>query len=356
MPRLMVQDVTRDGKTVFPSIDFLTEEGAKLSRPCPAGTLTLVCSGTVGVPSFLGIDACIHDGFLGLVDISSDYSDDFIYHQLRSLQELFDASATHGGVFTNLTTVGVADFEIDAPLHLSEQHAIAEALTDADWVIAGLERLIAKKRQIKQGAMQDLLTARRRLPGFSGEWVTKRLLEICQFTSGKAHELHVDPLGEFICVNSKFISSDGKVAKTCNRNFSPARIDDILLVMSDLPNGKALAKVFLVPENDKFAVNQRVCILRPRAEWDAGFLSFILNRNPYFMSFDDGVNQTHLLNSVFEKFELSLPATQQEQTAIAAVLSDMNAELQALDARLTKAQAVKEGMMQVLLTGRVRLV
>jgi len=64
IPRLMVEDVTRDGKFVIPQVDFLTAEGAKRSRPCKKGTLTIVCSGTVGVVSFLGTDACIHDGFL----------------------------------------------------------------------------------------------------------------------------------------------------------------------------------------------------------------------------------------------------------------------------------------------------
>ena len=86
VPRLMVQDVTRDGKWVTPSIDSLTEEGAKLSRPCPAGTLTIVCSGAVGVVSFLAVDACIHDGFLALVEIEEDtVTKDFLFHVLRNI-------------------------------------------------------------------------------------------------------------------------------------------------------------------------------------------------------------------------------------------------------------------------------
>lgn len=78
IPRLMVQDVTRDGKLVTPSIEFLTDAGAKLSRFCKAGTLTVVCSGTVGVPSILSIDACIHDGFLALVNIRKNSSVTFL--------------------------------------------------------------------------------------------------------------------------------------------------------------------------------------------------------------------------------------------------------------------------------------
>jgi type I restriction enzyme S subunit len=352
----MVEDVTRDGKTVFPSVDSLTLEGAKRSRPCSAGTLTLVCSGVVGVPSFLGIDACIHDGFIGLVDIKAEFSKDFIYHQLKRLQSEFDAAATHGGVFTNLTTKGVAAFQFAAPADLAEQQAIAEALSDADGVVEGLERLIVKKRRVKQGAMQNLLTAKRRLTGFSGEWVERSLFDFCRFISGKAHEPYIDPLGEFVCVNSKFISTEGSVAKMCNRNITPARKDDILLVMSDLPNGRALAKAFLTPKDNYFAVNQRVCILRPKQSSAAKFFFYLLNRNPYFLSFDDGVNQTHLLNSTFEKFRVSLPAEIEEQVGIGEILHSMDTEISALETRLQKARAIKEGMMQNLLTGRIRLV
>ena len=100
IPRLMVEDVTRDGKYVTPRVDFLTDEGAKLSRPCKKGTLTIVCSGTVGIPSFLAVDACIHDGFLALVNIKKQVSDDYLYHQLFMLRSKFESSATHGGVFT----------------------------------------------------------------------------------------------------------------------------------------------------------------------------------------------------------------------------------------------------------------
>ena len=178
VPRLMVEDVTRDGKIVFPQVDFLTEEGAKRSRPCKKGTLTIVCSGTVGIPSFLGVDACIHDGFLALINLRKSVNGDYLYHQLCRLRESFDSSATHGGVFTNLTTAGVREFTVPLPPTKAEQEAIAEALSDADALIESLEQLLAKKRQLKQAAMQELITGKKRLPGFSGEWEMKRLGDV----------------------------------------------------------------------------------------------------------------------------------------------------------------------------------
>ncbi|MFN3312314.1 MAG: restriction endonuclease subunit S [Hyphomonas sp.] len=186
-------------------------------------------------------------------------------------------------------------------------------------------------------------------------WPIRRLFDLCYFIPGKAHEPFIDPLGDYICVNSKFISTEGQVAKACNQNITPARKGDVLMVMSDLPNGRALAKCFLVGEDDKYAVNQRVCILRPKAGNDPRLLFHILNRNRYFLSFDDGVNQTHLLNPTFQKCEISVPDTLNEQRAIAAALSDADGVVAELERVIAKKRLIKQGAMQDLLTARRRL-
>ena len=156
VPRLMVQDVTRDGKWVTPQIDSLTEEGAQLSRPCPAGTLTIVCSGSVGVVSFLAVDACIHDGFLALVDIDESIATkDFLFHTLSTLREQFEKGATHGGVFTNLTTTSIDLFEIRRP-EIPEQQRIASCLTSLDDLIAAQTQKHEALKTHKQGLMQQL--------------------------------------------------------------------------------------------------------------------------------------------------------------------------------------------------------
>jgi type I restriction enzyme, S subunit len=156
VPRLMVQDVTRDGKWVTPKIDSLTEEGARLSRPCPAGTLTIVCSGVVGVVSFLAVDACIHDGFLALVDIDESLaSKDFLFHRLSTLREQFERGATHGGVFTNLTTTGVDQLEIAFPSP-DEQQRIADCLSSLDDRITAATQELETLKTHKKGLMQQL--------------------------------------------------------------------------------------------------------------------------------------------------------------------------------------------------------
>jgi|TARA_A100001391_G_scaffold183172_1_gene150137 type I restriction enzyme S subunit len=162
IPRLMVKDVTRDGKYVTPRIDYLTPEGAQLSRPVEAGTLTIVCSGTVGVPSFLEVDACIHDGFLALQDIKPLCDPEFLYYQLLPMQVIFDSAATHGGIFTNLTTDILKEFKIVLP-PLSEQKEIAQTLAITDSFLRKKTDQLNQKITLKKALMQDLLTGKVRV-------------------------------------------------------------------------------------------------------------------------------------------------------------------------------------------------
>jgi type I restriction enzyme, S subunit len=185
------------------------------------------------------------------------------------------------------------------------------------------------------------------------DWDVKTVGEALQFYSGKAHEPYISRFGKFIVVNSKFISTDGAVRKYCTKNLMPARAGDVLMVMSDLPNGRALAKCFLVDRDDIYAVNQRVCIFRSRA-YDSRYLRYILSRNPYFMAFDDGVQQTHLLNDPIKRCPIVLPSAL-EQRAIADALSDTDELIASIERLITKKRAIKQGMMQELLTGRYRL-
>ncbi len=186
------------------------------------------------------------------------------------------------------------------------------------------------------------------------DWGVRLLPDVCRFRGGKAHEQHISEFGPFVCVNSKFISTDGRVRKYSRVNFCCAKRDDILMVMSDLPNGRALAKAYLADREDLYAVNQRVCALTPYRD-SSRYLFYALNRNPYFLKFDDGVNQTHLLNHVFQKCPLPLPPTKAEQEAIAEALIDGDAFIESLEQLLAKKRHLKRGAMQELITGKKRL-
>lgn len=187
------------------------------------------------------------------------------------------------------------------------------------------------------------------------DWEVKYLPDISHFRSGKAHEQHISKSGRFVCVNSKFISTGGRVRKHSTANFCTAKTNDVLMVMSDLPNGKALAKSYLVEQADLYAVNQRVCALSAYRDYSPNYLFYILNRNPYFLKFDDGVSQTHLLNDVFRKCRVALPPTLVEQEAIAEALGDADALIESLEQLIAKKRHLKQGAMQNLLTGKKRL-
>lgn len=186
------------------------------------------------------------------------------------------------------------------------------------------------------------------------DWAVKLLPAVCRFRGGKAHEQYISDSGRFVCVNSKFISTNGSVRKHSTANFCCGKRHDVLMVMSDLPNGKALAKAFLVDADDLYAVNQRICALTSYRD-SPTYLFYVLNRNQYFLKFDDGVNQTHLLNPVFQKCPLPIPPTTREQEAIAETLSDADALLESLEQLLAKKGRLKQGAMQELITGAKRL-
>jgi type I restriction enzyme S subunit len=125
------------------------------------------------------------------------------------------------------------------------------------------------------------------------DWDVKVLGKIVNFTNGKAHESDIKELGQYIVVNSKFISSEAEVKKYSDVCYCPTKKDSILMVMSDLPNGRAIAKCFLVNYNDTYTVNQRICSLEV-TDAHPRFVFYLLNRNPFYLQFDDGVKQTNL--------------------------------------------------------------
>ncbi|MFM1907433.1 MAG: hypothetical protein RLZZ591_1110 [Pseudomonadota bacterium] len=364
VPRLMVEDVTRDGKFVTPIVDSLTVEGAKLSRPCPKGTLTVVCSGTVGIPSFLAVDACIHDGFLALVDIKREISSDYLYHQLTSLRQKFDLAATHGGVFTNLTTTGFAEFSV-AVAPSDEQRAISIALSDVDGLLTKLDQLISKKRDLKQAAMQQLLTGQTRLPDFEEKWASKCLGDIGGFLKGSGVRKDESLSGALPCIRyGEIYTQHDDYIKAFYSWISPSVASTALLLKKGdicfAGSGETKAEigkcVAFVDDFEAYAGGD-IVILRS-TESNAVFMGYYLNTEPVNRqkaSMGQGDAVVHISASALATIQIKVPNLD-EQAAIAKVLSDIDAELATLEARREKIRLIKQGMMQELLTGRTRLI
>ena len=185
------------------------------------------------------------------------------------------------------------------------------------------------------------------------DWEVKRLGELCSFHNGVAHEDYVDDNGEFILVNSKFISSDTKSKKYSKKQLLKVEENTILMVMSDVPNGKAIAKCFLVPSKFQGTLNQRICMFS-EFKMNREFAYRIINRNPYYLSFDDGIKQTNLRKIDVLNCPIPLPPLP-EQKRIAKALSDVDALISTTEKLLQKKRNIKQGTMQELLTGKKRL-
>lgn len=253
-----------------------------------------------------------------------------------------------------------------------EQRAIAAALSDTDALLAGLNRLIAKKRDLKQAAMQQLLTGQTRLPGFQGEWEVTTLFDLAE----RRKELFDD--GDWI--ESEHITTDGiRLIQTGNigvgrfvekevrkfifeESFTSLRckqlkIGDLLICRLADPAGRAC----VLPDigEDRVVTSVDVTIFRPSpARVDRVFLANVFSTPDWFRTVSDrsgGTTHKRISRGALGRISLKIPP-RPEQTAIAAVLSDMDSELTALEARRDKTRALKQGMMQELLTGRTRLV
>ncbi|AUJ63881.1 hypothetical protein B9057_05955 [Aestuarium zhoushanense] len=263
----------------------------------------------------------------------------------------------------------IADMMVRLPMDSKEQDRIVEALSDADALIEGLERLIAKKRLIKQGAMQDLLTAKRRLPGFSGEWGTERVGDSASlitkgttptsighaFTESGVRFVKVESLLENGRIDQSRTASVSELTHRVLRR-SQLREGDILVSIAG-----AIGRVGIVSQSDLPAnTNQALAIIRVNdgERVDQSFLKFALSseavQNHWAEISVQGAQPNISLIDV-RSLEFQCPSLL-EQKAIASVLTDMDTEIQTLDTRLEKARQVKEGMMQNLLTGRIRLV
>ncbi len=274
-------------------------------------------------------------------------SNQYLFHLVQSEKIIEAANISTGTKMPRAEWKTVSETKIPLPTK-TEQTAIATALSDADALISSLEKLIIKKRNIKQGAMQKLLQPKE-------GWEVKKLGEICDFSSGTAHENFIDDKGDFIVVNSKFISTDGEIKKYSKTLFCPAKCEDILIVLSDVPNGRAIAKCYFVKDEDKYTVNQRIGIIKPK-NVHSKYLFFLINRHKDLLAFDDGAKQTNLRNQDILNLQLKIYISIEKQIEVAECLTDMDTEIQALETKLDKYKNIKLGMMQELLTGKIRLI
>jgi len=234
----------------------------------------------------------------------------------------------------------IRNLQIPLPPTKAEQEAIAEALSDADALIEALAQLIVKKRQIKQGAMQELLTGKRRLSGFSREWEVKPLADVAPLQRGFDLPNPKLQKGPYPVVYSNGVLNHHSTFQVKGPGVVTGRsgtIGNVTFVEQDFwPHNTSLWVTSFKSNNPKFI--------------------FYLYKKIGLEQFSTGSGVPTLNRNDVHAFKVRIPESQTEQTAIATILTDMDAEIAALEAKLVKARQVKQGMMQELLTGRIRLV
>jgi len=197
-----------------------------------------------------------------------------------------------------------------------EEQKIGEFFSKLDRQIELEEQKLEKLEEQKKGYMQKIFSQELRFKDENGndydEWKEEKLENIADFQNGKAHENLVSIEGEYVLVNSKFISTDTRIKKHVSQQLTPLNKEDIAIVMSDIPNGKALAKCFLVDENNKYSLNQRIGRIY-NILGDSRFLYLILNRNKQLLKYDSGVGQTNLKKSEITDILLNWPIKEEQQ-------------------------------------------
>ncbi len=338
-----------------------------------AGDFIVSCSGTIGrvfqIPE--GAKAgIINQALLKIKVDSGTVLDQYFFYVFESDQfqkRIIDN--THGGAMQNLVGMDTfRDTEIPIP-SLSEQCAIAAALSDVDALISSLDRLISKKRAVKTAAMQQLLTGKQRLPGFSGEWEVRRLADLGKTYGGITGKTKVD-FGQgaakyipFLNVMNNVVVDVGDLASVAisdSENQNRTKKNDLFFNgSSETPEELGMCSV-LLEDVERVYLNSFCFGFRLNSGAGAAYAPYLA----YFFRSGEGRKLLHFLaqgatrynlsKTNFLRLEIPLPE-QREQTAIATVLSDMDVEISALEARREKTRRIKQGMMQELLTGRTRL-
>jgi type I restriction enzyme, S subunit len=253
---------------------------------------------------------------------------------------------------------------IPLPASMAEQNLIAAALTDADSLITALEQLLTKKRQIKQGAMQELLTGKRRLPGFGGEWNNRRLPELADIRSGGTPSTRQLDFWEGVvpwCTPTDITALAGHkhiahTERTISEKGLKASSAELLPAGTVVMTSRATIGECAIASMP-LSTNQGFKNFVPREGTSGEFLYYLLcTQQQEFLALCSGSTFLEIGKRQLVEFTVRCPDDHAEQTAIAQILSDLDTAITALEARLTKARAMKQGMAQALLTGRIRLV
>lgn len=231
-------------------------------------------------------------------------------------------------ILVNSTKAGTMMNELVIPEFLNqtimvpsenEQAVIGQYFTNLDHIITLHQQKCDETKEFKKYMLQNMFPQKDekvpkiRFDGFTEDWEQRKLGDVAEYRNGKAHENEIDDDGEYIVVNSKFVSTNGEIKKFSNAQNEPLYENEIAFVLSDVPNGRAIARTFLIEKSGKYTLNQRIAGITPHEDTDPYYLHIKMNRNAYFLKFDDGNKQTNLSIKDVLNYEDMYPNYKEQQ-------------------------------------------
>lgn len=358
IPFIQTGDVARASGSITTFTQTLNNDGLRVSRLFPKETLFFTIAANIGDVGIAKFKAACPDSLVAIspMPFTNKY---WLLYELSHRKADFESLASPGAQL-NINLEKLRPYLLPLP-PLPEQRAIATALSDVDSLLTKLNELIAKKRDLKQATMQQLLTGKTRLKGFSGVWEVKKLGEIAEMGSGGTPPSSVPAYydGNIPWVAISDMTKGGKVIESTERNLSALGLSNSAAQI--FPVGTVLYAMYASIGECSIAgiplcTSQAILGIRPKNNLNTDFLYYYLTSlKTVVKTLGQQGTQSNLNKGMVENFRLNLPLIP-EQTAIAEILSDMDAEIVGLEARRDKTRLLKQGMMQELLTGRIRLV
>lgn len=325
---------------------------SEITKECLVDDILLSVRAPVGTVAKSLHKACIGRGISAIRTVK-DNSQEYLYQWLISFEPYWQ-DISQGGAFDAVNSDDIKKVSIPFPSP-NEQEKIANCLSSLDDVINAEAEKLELLQDHKKGLLQHLFPQegetqpKYRFPEFEdeGDWKETTLDAVADYENGKAHEKEISKTGKYKVVNSKFISTEGEVVKFSDSVNLETKIGDILMVLSDIPNGKALSKCFYVDKNDTYTVNQRICKITS-TNINSVFLFYQLNRNKYFLRFDDGNKQTNLRKDDVLNCPILKPINPKEQDKIANTLISASKLIEEQQEKIRRLQAHKKGLLQQL--------
>jgi type I restriction enzyme S subunit len=364
IPFIQTGDVTRSGGSITSFTQTLNSDGLRVSKLFPIDTLYFTIAANIGDVGIARFEAACPDSLVAITPTPS-IDKQWLLFELARRKSDFESLASPGAQL-NINLEKLRPYLLPVP-PTKEQTAIAELLSDAGAMIEGLQRLIKKRSALKQAAMQQLLTKKTRISGFNGNWHSKQLKHVAEISTGINKPLGQMGYGAlYVTVQDLYEGTSIRTERLGRINVSQSEVNAKSLAIGDVVFGKSSVKREGIGYPSRFLGADEPVILsgftyRARARTgvaDPAFLFYALRAEGTRKWLIDNSQSSALTNinqSIADAIPVQIPPTIDEQREISSILLDMDAELISLEAQLAKAQAIKQGMMQELLTGQTRL-